>query len=232
MEFEAVIQKRKTIRRFNQETVPDEHIKKAFEHAILAPNSSNVQNWDFHWVKNPEKKQKLVEACLNQSAARTASHLIVATTDSKQWKRSQPFLLDWVKNSPRAPKNVELYYKKIVPSTYTTGIFNIFAPFKWILLNTVGLFRPMVRGPVTARDVQEVSVKSCALACENFVLSITNSGADSCMMEGFDAWRVKRLLKLNWSSRVVMVIAVGYENAPGNWGERYRMPLDQVVHVH
>lgn len=175
MEFEAAVHKRRSIRRFNAQTVPDEVIQKAFEMAVLAPNSSNVQSWDFHWVKTPEKKQKLVAACLNQSAARTASHLIVATADSKKWKRSQPYLLDWVKNSPRAPKQVELYYKKIIPATYRSGIFNIFSPFKWLLMNGIGLFRPMVRGPVTSGDVQEICVKSSALACENFVLSIADS---------------------------------------------------------
>ncbi len=232
MEFEAAVQKRRSIRRFTPQTVPDEVIQKAFDMAVLAPNSSNTQTWDFHWVKTPEKKQKLVEACLGQSAARTASHLIVATADGKNWKRSQPWLIDWVKNSPKAPKQVELYYKKIVPATYTTGIFNILSPFKWLLMNAIGLFRPMVRGPVTARDVQEIAVKSCALACENFVLSIANDGANSCMMEGFDSSRVRKILKLKGSARIVMVIAVGYENSPGSWGERYRIPLDQVVHIH
>jgi nitroreductase len=50
------------------------------------------------------------------------------------------------------------------------------------------------------------------------------------MMEGFDEWRVKKLLKLPCSAKVVMVIGAGYEGERGTWGPRYRLPLEEVVH--
>ncbi|MBY0553000.1 nitroreductase family protein [bacterium] len=231
MDFENTVRKRRSIRKFTDQIFPEEQLMKAFELAVLAPNSSNIQTWDFHWVKSPEKKAKLVEACLSQSAARTASHLIVATADSSNWKRSQNPLIQWVR-SVSAPKQVIAYYEKVVPFSYRSGFFNLLAPFKWIIFNSVGLFRPMMRKPVTARDIQEVAIKSCALACENFVLSITSLGGATCMMEGFDEVRVKRLLKLGRSSRVVMVIAVGYEGERGTWGPQFRLPLNEVVHQH
>ena len=231
MEFETVVKKRRSIRRFTDIAFPDEHVQKALELALLAPNSSNVQNWDFHWVKSPDKKKKLTENCLSQSAARTASHLIVASVDTKKWKRAQGPLIDWVK-SVNAPKQVVTYYEKIIPVVYTTGFFGFFSPFKWLIFSSIGLFRPIVRRPATARDLEEVALKSSALACENFVLAITSLGGASCMMEGFDEKRVKKLLNLSCSSRITMVIGVGYEAERGTWGPQFRLAYNEVVHVH
>ena len=93
----------------------------------------------------------------------------------------------------------------------------------------MGLFRPVPRGPYTKRGLQDVAVKSAALASENFVLAITAQGFSSCMMEGFDECRVRSLLKLPMSARVVMVIGVGKETDNGTWGPRFRLPTNQVV---
>lgn len=206
-------------------------ITQALEAATLAPNSSNTQTWDFHWVKSSEMKAKLVQICLDQSAARTANQLIVVTADPKLWKRSQQSLIDWAVRS-KAPVAVKMYYEKLVPLMYRWGFLNSLAPVKSFIYFCVGLTRPIPRGPSSRRDSQEVAIKSAALAAENFVLAITALGGATCMMEGFDECRLKSLLKLKSSSRVVMVIGVGFEAERGTWGDRERLPYNEVVHVH
>ena len=227
--FEA-ISKRRSIRKYTDETVPDEVIQKALDAAILAPNSSNTQTWDFFWVKSEEKKKKLIEFCLDQSAARTANHLLVVTADPRNWKRSQKPLIHWVE-TVKAPKMVIAYYQKLIPATYRWGLFNSWGYLKKIIFNITGLFRPMTRGPSTLQDLQMVAVKSAALAAENFALAISAQGFSTCMMEGFDECRVKRLLKLSCSARVVMVISIGRENDRGTWGPQFRLPKEDVVHI-
>lgn len=39
---------------------------------MLAPNSSNLQPWEFFVIRTPDLKTRLAEACLGQNAARTA----------------------------------------------------------------------------------------------------------------------------------------------------------------
>jgi nitroreductase len=78
--------------------------------------------------------------------------------------------------------------------------------------------------------LQEVAIKSAALASENLVLALTAQGYATCMMEGFDEVRVRNLLRLSASARVVMVIAVGLEGERGTWGPQFRIPTEQVVH--
>jgi len=227
--FDAV-EKRRSIRKFTEEPLPDEVIRRALQAAILAPNSGNMQTWDFHWIKGAEIKKRMVAACFNQSGARTASQLLVLVANPKHWRRSNPRLIDWVKQA-NAPKSVLKYYEKAVPIAYTWGWLNSLAPIKWLAAVLIGMFRPMQRSPIGRRDAQEVSIKSAALAAENFVLAITAQGGASCMMEGFDEARVKRMLELPGAARVVMIIAAGYESPRGTWGPRFRMPLDEVLRI-
>ena len=60
--------------------------------------------------------------------------------------------------------------------------------------------------------------------------AITAQGFSSCMMEGFDEPRVKKILGLKYSDRVVMVISVGEEAERGTWGPRFRISSDKVIH--
>lgn len=224
-----VFKTRRSIRKYTQKIVPESVMMKAFENAVLAPNSSNTQTWDFYWVKSQDKKQKLIEAALNQSAARTAQELVVVVADPSLWSRSRPHLVKWVE-SVNAPKAVQTYYRKLIPLMYSWGLFNIYGLFKWIAATVIGLFRPIMRGPFTKRAIQEVAIKSAALASENFVLAIRAQGFDTCMMEGFDEKRVRKILDISSSARVVMVISVGEAAERGTWGPQYRLPVDLVVH--
>lgn len=229
LEFFEVVEKRRSVREFSNEAIPDEVIWKALDAATRAPNSSNTQTWNFYWVKSEENRKRMVEACLSQSAARTAAGLMVIVASPKAWRRSQPALIEWAKKS-NAHRRVLDYYEKLIPLTYRWGIFNSLGVIKALVAVVVGLFRPMPRGPSFRRDIQEVSIKSAALAAENFVLALTAQGYSTCMMEGFDEARVKRILKLNCSDRVVMVIGMGRGLPKGIWGPQFRLPLKDVVH--
>ena len=226
--FEA-IKKRRSVRKYTEKKVPPEVIRNALELALLAPNSSNGQTWNFYWVKSTDKKPKLIKACLNQSAARTAGELVVVVASPESWQRSHKELVTFIE-SVNAPKPVVFYYQKLFPSMYRWGFLNSLGLLKNLLFFTTGFFRPIMRGPGTLRDIQEVCIKSAALAAENFVLVITAQGFASCMMEGFDEPRVKKLLGLKYSDRVVMVISVGEEADRGTWGPRFRISSDKVIH--
>jgi nitroreductase len=51
-------------------------------------------------------------------------------------------------------------------------------------------------------------------------------------MEGFDAVRVKKALKLPKGAEISMIIAIGKGTEPGIWGPRYRLPYQEVVVKH
>jgi nitroreductase len=59
MDFTKVVQKRRSIRRYKPDPVPDNLIKKILESARVAPSASNRQPCHFIIVKDPEKKKAL-----------------------------------------------------------------------------------------------------------------------------------------------------------------------------
>lgn len=205
MEFFEAVKARRSVRQFSATKVPEDVIQKALDAALIAPNSSNMQTWEFFWVRSEPAKAKLVEACLSQSAARTAQELVVIVANPSLWKQNQQEMLGMLKAN-KAPKFALDYYGRLIPFMYG---FRFLAPVKLLLFSVTGLFRPIMRKPWSGRDIDEVSIKSAALASENFMLAIAAQGFASCPMEGFDEARVKKLLRLNYGSRVVMVVSVG-----------------------
>ena len=47
MEFFEVVKARRSVRKYTSAVVPDLVIQKALDAAVMAPNSSNLQAWNF-----------------------------------------------------------------------------------------------------------------------------------------------------------------------------------------
>ena len=78
VEFQKIVEFRRSNRSFDPAIeIPDDVIEKSIKRAILAPNSSNMQLWEFYWIKSKEELNALTSLCLNQSAAKTAKHMVV-----------------------------------------------------------------------------------------------------------------------------------------------------------
>lgn len=229
MEFFEVVRRRRSVRKYTTKPVPREVMEQAFAAAQLAPNSSNMQTWTVHWVRDETAKKALVQACLSQNAAATAAELVVVTSDRSMWRANRQALLDHLsKQAGGIPPVAEDYYKKLMPLVYG---YAWAMPFKFMVATIAGLVRPFSRRPITRRDVDEVSIKSAALACENFMLAIAAQGFDTCPMEGFDEVRVSRIVGVHWPARVVMVISVGERAPDGVWGAQFRLPIESFVRV-
>ena len=60
MEFKQAVEKRRSVRKFDPDKELDTKIvKDCIELATLAPNSSNMQLWEFYHVTSDEKLKKL-----------------------------------------------------------------------------------------------------------------------------------------------------------------------------
>ena len=234
MDFFDLVKKRRSVRKFTNEEVPDEVIQKSLKAAILAANSSNLQPWEFYWVKDKNKKEKLVEACFSQNAAKTAKELVVAVSRIDTWRRNRDLVVEDYKSRGKLAPIIEKYYYKIIPLAYFYDFMGLMSIIKKIILfflNIVGLFKPIARGPSSKHELFEIVTKTTALACQNFMMSLVSLGYDSCPMEGFDHNRVKKILKLNNKSHVVMVLGIGKADPKGIYGERFRIDDDLVIKV-
>jgi nitroreductase len=79
---------RRSIRIFDAEKPLDKNIvKKCIAQAALAPNSSNMQLWEFYHITSKEVIEKIAPFCFNQNAAKTAQQLVVFVTRKDVWKK-------------------------------------------------------------------------------------------------------------------------------------------------
>ncbi len=229
-EFSKLANARRSVRKFTPEKIPDNVVEACLDLALLAPNSSNLQTWKFYRIKNEEMKKEISYACFSQPAASTAAELIVCVANPSSWKEHCKQMLQTFKSLPiETPKSALLYYKKIAPFVYTVGPLNVLTPFKWVFNNLVGIFKVVPRDPISSFGLLVWSVKSCALACENLMLAFRSYGYDTCPMEGFDACRVKKAMKLNRNETIVMIVGAGKRAEGGLYGPRVRFPREQFI---
>lgn len=236
-EFNKIVETRRSNRRFDTNiNVPEDVISRSLERAIKSPNSSNMQLWEFYWIKSDDVKQKMHSLCLNQSAAKTANHLIVFVVRRDLWNIRARWNLEKIKhsignNTPnKMQKRALQYYGKIMPLIYRNDPFGINTLIRMVISHGTGLFKPFMRMNGKA-DQRIVAHKSCALAAQTFMLSITAEGYDTCPMEGTDTIRIRKLLNLPYGAEINMVVAVGKGTAEGIYNERLRLPFEEVVYT-
>ena len=89
MDFYQTINKRRSSRKFTKKPIPRDAMMRAFD-AAINKNSSNMQTWNFYWVRSEDKNNHLRKLCLSQSAAREAQELVVTKeiADPSLWRRS------------------------------------------------------------------------------------------------------------------------------------------------
>jgi nitroreductase len=238
MNLAELLHYRRSVRVYDKEKQIDaEKVKHCLALATLAPNSSNMQLWEFHHITNPELLSKISKACLDQSATSTASQIVVFVTRQDLFRSRAKFVLDFEKeniqrNSPKERqekriKDRELYYGKLMPLLYAR-FFGLLGIFRVALTQVIGLFRSITR-QVSENDMRVVVHKTCALAAQTFMIAMANEGYDTCPLEGFDSKMLKKALKLPHGAEVNMVVACGIRKGnEGIWGERFRVPFEEV----
>lgn len=230
-EFRKVVMSRRSVRRFDDTPIPDAVLQDCLDMALLAPNSSNLQPWEFHVIKTPALKKELAVACLDQNAARTAQELVVIVARLETWKEHCDMMLDnWPEET--VPKVVQSYYGRLAKIYYNQGPLNILGIGKRALAAVTGLKRAVPRGPFTHADMKVWAAKTVALGAENFMLAMRAHGFDTCPMEGFDARRVNRMLKLPPDAFVVMVVGCGKRAPDGVYHPRIRFDRERFIKTH
>lgn len=235
-EFQEIVNFRRSNRKFDPAVeVPDHVIEISLDRAILSPNSSNMQLWEFYWIKSKDELERMVPLCLNQQAAKTAKAMVVFVTRKDKWKERAKWnydrFKDLVKGSPdKGQKKGLYYYKWIMPLMYANDPFGFMTLLRRTISFFMGVRKPFYRAGGGA-NIRITAHKSCALAAQTFMLSVAAGGYHTCPMEGFDEKRVKKALNLPRGAEINMIVSVGMGTEAGIWGPRFRVPKDEVVFV-
>jgi nitroreductase len=231
----AAIQYRRSVRVFKNEGLDSEKVKECIRLATLAPTSSNMQLWEFYQITTSEVLEKLALASFNQNAAKTAKQMVVVVVRKDLWRKRIRSNVAFLKSqydekSPldysKREKFALNYYQKIVPTLYF-DFLGVLGTLKFVIFQTIGLFKPIYR-QARKSDMRIVAHKSAALAAQNFMISMAAVNYDTCPMEGFDSLRVKKILNLPAAAEVNMIIGCGIREESGVYGERFRIPFEEV----
>lgn len=227
---------RRSVRVYKSEEVDTGKIQKCLKNASIAPTSSNLQLWEFHHITSSNKIDEMSTACFNQSAAKTAKQMVVFVSRKDLWRKRAQSNVEFVDQQFDKPnldakqlkrkKQANNYYKKIIPSIYT-DFFGVLGLIKYLVFSLVGLFRPIYR-EARLSDMRIVAHKSTALAAQNFMISMSAIGYDTCPMEGFDSKKVKKILGLPRRAEITMVVSCGVRDDEGVYGPQFRVPFEEV----
>lgn len=227
--FTEVVESRRSVRRFTNTPIPDDVLRDCLRLAMLAPNSSNLQPWEFYVIETAYKRNKANKICMNQNAAKTANKLIAVVARTDTWREhAKQNIRQFPEGS--APKKVRDYYQKIVPIDFLRGPAGVISAAKWGMTQAVRQFKGPVKSPYyTYEDIKNWAMYNTALAAENLMLALRAHGFDSCAMGGFDEPALKKLLKLGDQHHVVMMIGAGERADNGIYHSQFRFDYDQFV---
>ncbi|MCH1607647.1 MAG: nitroreductase family protein [Nitrosopumilus sp.] len=89
----AVMKKRRSTRKFSDKPVETTKIDKIIAAADTAPTAGNFQGFEIFYVKSPEKKRSLVDACNNQSYVDAPIVLVFCKNPSRVKFNFPPYVL-------------------------------------------------------------------------------------------------------------------------------------------
>lgn len=228
------ITRRRAIRVFDPVEIPAATREQILEAARLAPSSFNSQPYRFYWIQSPEMRKAAARLCFTQSAATTASALVVAVADIGCWKETVASELNWIRTAGFTPEEVRKHERraKFAKWFYIQGIFNCVGLLKWAILRFLNLWRISGMAPVSRQGLFKWATKNASLAAQNLMIAAEALDLNTCPMEGFDGRRLSQLLGLcSRYHEIIMVIAVGKKSQQHIDHPQWRRPLADTVKV-
>jgi nitroreductase len=225
---------RRAIRRFDPIEISPALRDQLLAAARLAPSSFNSQPYRLFWVSSCDQLRTVAQLCFSQPPAETASALVVAVADIGAWRSTTRGQLERMRASGFSSEKIAEFERKskLAGWFFVQGWCNLLGALKWLAFRAINLFKIIGVPPVTRQGLFKWATKSTSLACENLMIAAESLGLNTCPMEGFDARRLGRFLRL--SSRdheIVTVIAIG-KNSPGHIDQpQWRRPLESTVTV-
>ncbi len=180
MELKEAIEKRRSIRKFKPDPVPDEIVGQLLEAARLAPSGTNLQPWRFIIVKSPEMREKLGAAIPFKFVVQ-APLIFVCCADLSSLNATGERMVELAEAGAFLGTELE----NIDASGYTGRIMEAEVAKAYLAMNV-------------------------AIAVEHMALRAADLGLGSCWTGMFSRKKIKEILDLDDSLHVVIILPVGY----------------------
>jgi len=176
------ISERRATPSFDGRPIPAQDLKRILDAGLAAPSGYNMQPWRFVVVQSPEQKKRLRGASYNQAKVEEASAVIVACGDSDGWRRDLDLMLQ---------QGLEGGMPESYAEQARTSVPNYLSSF-------------------SSDKMQGWLNKQVMLAFSFMLLTAESLGYDTAPMEGFEEEKVREVLRLPLSYRVVALLALGH----------------------
>lgn len=193
------IERRRSIRKYKPDPIPDEYINALLDAARLAPSGSNAQPWRFKVVKDRESKLKLAQAAFNQPFIADAPVVFVCCADIKGY-------LDGTVSGLQDLGKIGAVEDRIVK----------------IILNRNEKMKTMRIEDIGPRIAINVGV-----AVEHIVLRSLDFGLGSCWVRLIDEQMIRNIFGWDENIHVVALLPVGYpDESPA---PRKRLQIEKIL---
>jgi nitroreductase len=230
--FQQVNRRRRAVRDFDGNPIPDEEVEAVLSEALLAPSSANAQPYVIHWLRDPAMKAAACSACRNQRAAHSASTLLVFVSASRFALETVSMFRAYVESTPELSEKSKAYHLRQLT---TGGRFLRIAPSVfWSPLHSLltAVFPSLTLLPLGPKAVRNWVARSALFAAQTLLLAASARGLDTCPMEGFDARKLARILGLKRGDVIAIVVALGRRRSDALIEPRWRRSFESAVRVH
>lgn len=180
-------------------SIPAEDMEVILEAGRLSPSSFGMQGVRYLILTDPEVRTKLKAACWNQNQIDTSSHLVVFLTRTSDL---EPYS-DWVKSR---------FDERDLPRDRIEGYYDRYANFH----------------KDRSGSLQEWAARQCYIPLGNMLTAAAMLGIDSCPLEGFEREGVEKILGIDSSKEMVVVMAAfGYRVNPAP--AKLRLEQSQIM---
>jgi nitroreductase len=188
------VEHRRATPSFDGSPIPDADLKKILEAGLKAPSGYNMQPWRFIVVRTPEQRRRLRAASFNQAKVEEASAVIVTCGDQDGWRTDIEEMIRLGREGGMTEGYAEQARANI--PVYLGNHPNLTA---WLNRHVMIAFTSMMW-------MAEVL------------------GYDTAPMEGFEAEKVREVLRLPLSYELVALLAIGHLKGPDKFnGGRFSM---------
>jgi nitroreductase len=176
------IEKRRSIRKYKPDPIPDEFVTELLHAARLAPSGCNAQPWRFKTVKEPDVKARLAQAAYKQLFIAEAPVVMVCCADIQGY-------IDGSSSGAQDLGKIGAVEERVVRTIKD----------KTEILRTLGTDD---LGPHIAANV--------AIAIEHMVLRALDFGLGTCWVRLIDESKIRKIFGWDENIYVVALLPMGF----------------------
>jgi nitroreductase len=207
--LEKLIKGRRSVRKWKDDSVPEEMLRKGIELATWAPNGGNYQGWHFTVVTNRDMIKKMADA------VQTVANKIAS------WPEAVPYKAD----VERYQKNTSAFRNAPVCIAVLMSQYQSVADKILMARESID---PEARQILAFRRSAPTSVQSASAAIMTMLLVFEQMGLGTVWMAAplQAKTEIERLLDVPPEKGLIALVALGY---PDEVPKKDRKPVDQVL---